>query len=144
MLKRQASGLSPQYFVLAPHSVDRATIAPWSAEKPRAPGVTTDYLLRDTIPLEAAPTAIDTPSASAPEHANQFGTKLRALRQQHSWGQTELARQLGLARRGYISNLEAGRKMPSLELVVTIADLFGVTTDTLLRDELSLPSQGKT
>lgn len=48
--------------------------------------------------------------------------------------QVELAHLLGLARQGYISNLEAGRKMPSLDIVVQIADLFGVTTDYLLRD----------
>ena len=39
---------------------------------------------------------------------------------------------------GYISNLEAGRKAPSLELVVRVADLFGVTTDYLLRDSIGI------
>jgi transcriptional regulator with XRE-family HTH domain len=48
--------------------------------------------------------------------------------------QIELAQRLGLARQGYVSNLEAGRKAPSLDLVVQIADLFGVSTDYLLRD----------
>ena len=45
---------------------------------------------------------------------------------------TALARTLGLENRGYISNLEAGRKLPSISLVLAIADLFGVTTDDLL------------
>lgn len=68
-----------------------------------------------------------------------FGERLRQLRQAHKLTQTDLAHRLGLARHGYISNLEAGRKAPSLELVVRIADLFRVTTDDLLREEGSKP-----
>jgi transcriptional regulator with XRE-family HTH domain len=104
-------------------------------------GVSTDYLLRDTIPVEDVSAGIDQPSTSEPGHANQFGAKLRTLRQQQGWGQTELAHRLGLARRGYISNLEAGRKTPSIELVVQIADLFGMTTDALLRNEMLIPPE---
>ena len=63
-----------------------------------------------------------------------LGDKIRYLRTQRQMTQVELAHLLGLARQGYISNLEAGRKMPSLDIVVQIADLFGVTTDYLLRD----------
>lgn len=63
-----------------------------------------------------------------------LGEKLRYLRMQRQMTQVELAQQLGLARQGYVSNLEAGRKAPSLDLVIQIADLFGVTTDYLLRD----------
>jgi DNA-binding XRE family transcriptional regulator len=48
--------------------------------------------------------------------------------------QEDLAQQLGLKRQGHVSNLEMGRKAPSLEMVVKIADVFGVTTDYLLRD----------
>src|SRR6266542_266095 len=70
--------------------------------------------------------------------AHLVGAKLRALRQQQRLTQGELAHQLGLARQGYISNLETGRKTPSLDLVVQIANLFGVTTDYLLRDAISV------
>jgi transcriptional regulator with XRE-family HTH domain len=49
-----------------------------------------------------------------------------------------LAQHLGLASRAYVSNLEAGRKVPSPELVVRIADHFGVTTDYLLRDDVAV------
>jgi transcriptional regulator with XRE-family HTH domain len=65
-----------------------------------------------------------------------LGAKLRYLRQQRQMTQEELARRLGLLRQGHISNLEMGRKAPSLELVVQIADLFGVTADYLLRDSI--------
>lgn len=67
--------------------------------------------------------------------SRSFPDKLRTLRQRFTLTQTALAQQLGLAQHSYISNLEAGRKAPSLELVVRIADLFGVTTDDLLRDQ---------
>lgn len=99
-------------------------------------GVTTDYLLHDTIPVEGTTTALagDLPGVDAPP--GLFGAKLRALRHQHRLTQAALADQLGLAQQGYVSNLELSRKVPSLDLVVQIADLFGVTTDYLLRDTI--------
>jgi transcriptional regulator with XRE-family HTH domain len=45
---------------------------------------------------------------------------------------SELAQRLGLAANAHISLLERGRHEPSIDLVVAIADLFGVTTDYLL------------
>lgn len=65
--------------------------------------------------------------------AGSFSENLRFLRQTHQLTQAELARRLGLAKQGYISNLEAGRKAPSLELVLRIGNLFGITSDELLR-----------
>lgn len=50
--------------------------------------------------------------------------------------QADLARQLGLRTQAHISLLEAGHKEPSINLVLRIADLFGVTTDYLLRDDI--------
>lgn len=93
---------------------------------------TTDYLLRDTLPVEDAPTTTHIPQQGElwPE---QFRKTLVQLRQRAGLNQTDLARALGLASQAYISNLEAGRKQPSPELVVQIADMFGVTTDELLR-----------
>lgn len=60
---------------------------------------------------------------------------------QRQMTQLELAKRLGLARQGYVSNLEIGRKMPSLDLLVEIADLFGVTTDYLMRDSIPIEEQ---
>ncbi len=100
--------------------------------------VTIDYLLRDTIPVAVAATSTIPQRANSGSRAHLVGAKLRALRQQQRLTQGELAHQLGLARQGYISNLETGRKTPSLDLVVQIANLFGVTTDYLLRDAISI------
>jgi transcriptional regulator with XRE-family HTH domain len=100
--------------------------------------VAADYLLRDTVSVEQVIPAVVNVSGDEAALPQLFGAKLRTLRLQRGWGQTVLARNLGLARRGYISNLEGARggKMPSPELVVKIADLFGVTTDELLCDEM--------
>lgn len=69
---------------------------------------------------------------------HQFGEKLRALRTRHNLTLKELARQLGYSAHGYISELEAGKKLPTVEFVVGVARLFGVTTDQLLKDELEV------
>ncbi len=104
-------------------------------------GVTVDSLLRDTIPVEALE-AYRLPSSSQSELSPQhFGIQLRALRLQRNLSQVDLAQQLGIARQAYISNLEAGRKRPSPELVVQIADLFGVTADYLLLNSIDADQQ---
>jgi transcriptional regulator with XRE-family HTH domain len=53
-----------------------------------------------------------------------------------------LARALGHTAHGHISELEAGKKVPTVQFVLNVSRLFGVTTDELLKDELeiSLPS----
>lgn len=108
--------------------------------------VATDYLLRDTITVDdfarfSLEKAAETTTRTG---ALSFGDKLRALRLRQEQSQIELANQLGLSSGAYISNLEAGRKLPSLEVVIRIADLFGVTTDALLRDEMLIPAEGTT
>ncbi len=50
----------------------------------------------------------------------------------------ELAVALGHAAHGYISELESGKRLPTVELVLSVAQLFGVTADELLRDDLEL------
>lgn len=98
--------------------------------------VTTDYLVRDEVPVEMKAVAmIDHTGAQKPQ-MRLFGEKLRYLRTHTNLSQSHLTQRLSLASRAYISNLEFGRKMPSLDLVVQIADLFGVTTDYLLRDTI--------
>lgn len=67
--------------------------------------------------------------------SRHIAANLRALRSAYRLTQSELAHQLGLAKQGYISNLESGRKAPSLELIVRVADLFGVSVDDLLSPE---------
>ncbi len=54
----------------------------------------------------------------------------------------ELAAALGHTAHGYISQLECGKKIPTAEFVLNVAQLFGVTTDELLRDDLELRIPG--
>ncbi len=68
----------------------------------------------------------------------RFGEKLHTLRTQKGLTLKELAHQLGHVAHGYISELEAGKKLPTAELVLSIARLFNVTTDELLKDEIEL------
>ncbi len=68
----------------------------------------------------------------------RFGEKLRTLRVRRELTLKQLANELGLTAHGYISELEAGKKMPTAEFVLNVARLFDVTTDELLRDEFEL------
>jgi len=51
----------------------------------------------------------------------------------------ELAQSLGHSSHSYLSELEAGKKIPTAELVLAVALLFNVSTDSLLRDDLEMP-----
>jgi len=79
--------------------------------------------------------AIMTPSVQ------RFGEKLRSLRLRKGFTLKTLAIALGLKAHGYISEIENGKKMPTVELVIGIARLFEVTTDQLLMDELEIPEE---
>src|SRR5262245_39962192 len=98
---------------------------------------TADYLLRDAIPVEPVPVS-PVGTVSAEGVIRLFGAKLRTLRAQRSLTQVALAHQLGRGSREYLVNLEAGRKLPSLQMAVDLADFFGVTTDYLVRDGIPI------
>jgi transcriptional regulator with XRE-family HTH domain len=100
--------------------------------------VATDYLLQDSIPVEMAHRYAVKWTTDTKSSPHLFGVKLRHLRGRHNVSQIELARQLGLASRAYISNLEAGRKEPSIELVLQLSEQFHVTIDYLVRDAIPL------
>jgi transcriptional regulator with XRE-family HTH domain len=78
---------------------------------------------------------------SSERNIQRFGEKLRILRMRRGMTLKELASELGLAAHGYISELEAGKKMPTAELVLNVARLFDVTTDELLKDEMELTAE---
>ena len=70
--------------------------------------------------------------------AKRFGEKLRDLRISQGISMKELADQLGYASHGYISEIENGKKQPTVEFVLKISRLFQVTADQLLKDELEV------
>lgn len=73
--------------------------------------------------------------------AEQFGKKVRYLRRQQGRTQADVSEALS-ASGSHISNIEAGRKAPSLDTVIRIADIFRVTTDYLMRDDIPVESPG--
>ena len=68
----------------------------------------------------------------------RFGEKLKVLRARNAMTLQQLAMALGHSAHGYISELEAGKKQPTVALVLRVAEFFGVTTDELLRDDIEL------
>lgn len=68
----------------------------------------------------------------------RFGEKLRTLRKRQGLTMNELAPNLGFTSQSYISEIETGKKMPSIELIIKIARFFDVSLDQLMLDELDL------
>jgi len=62
----------------------------------------------------------------------------RALRKRHGMTMRDLADKLNLGTHGYIGDLESGRRQPSLELALQVAEVFGVTVDQLARDDVEI------
>ena len=77
-------------------------------------------------------------SMSQKPEIRRFGEKLRSLRRGHGYSTLRLAQILGYSTHSYLNEIETGKKAPTLELVIKISNLFQVTTDSLLRDEIEL------
>lgn len=60
-----------------------------------------------------------------------FATRLRELRLQEGYTQTQIAEMLNIRQQSYI-RYEYGTGEPSLETLAKIATIFGVTSDYLL------------
>ena len=63
-----------------------------------------------------------------------FGEKLQSLRQKAGMSQDVLAERLEVSRQA-VSRWERDETMPETDKVVALADIFGVTTDYLLRPQ---------
>jgi transcriptional regulator with XRE-family HTH domain len=61
----------------------------------------------------------------------RLGNRVRALRMKHNWSQVELADMLGIDR-SYLSEIETGKKDPSLRILKTMADGFELSLSQLL------------
>lgn len=64
-----------------------------------------------------------------------FADKLIQLRKKSGWSQEELAEQMNVSRQS-ISKWEGAQSIPDLERIVRLSQLFGVSTDYLLKDEV--------
>ena len=61
--------------------------------------------------------------------------KIIRLRKTNGWSQEELADKMNVSRQA-VSKWEAAQTTPDLEKILQLGNLFGVTTDYLLKDEL--------
>ena len=66
-----------------------------------------------------------------------FADKLIELRKKNGWSQEELAEKLEVSRQT-VSKWEGAQSVPDLGRMLKLSELFGVTTDCLMKDELEL------
>ena len=64
-----------------------------------------------------------------------FADKLTQLRKKAGWSQEELAEQMNVTRQS-VSKWEGAQSVPDLEKMIRLSNLFGVSTDYLLKDEI--------
>ncbi len=69
-----------------------------------------------------------------------FADKLIQLRKKSGWSQEELAQQMNVSRQS-VSKWEGAQSVPDLDKILKLSQLFGVTTDYLLKDEQEEPGQ---
>ncbi len=60
--------------------------------------------------------------------------KIIDLRKKNGWSQEELASQLGVSRQS-VSKWESSQSIPDLDRILKMSDIFGVSTDYLLKDD---------
>ena len=64
--------------------------------------------------------------------SKKFGANLKKIRQEKNMSQGDICRSLGVDR-AYISNLESGKRNPTLATIKRLADALGVPVDKLLK-----------
>lgn len=61
--------------------------------------------------------------------------KIIRLRKKNGWSQEELAEKVNVSRQA-VSKWESAQTIPELEKILLLGELFGVTLDYLLKDEI--------
>ncbi|MDY3051616.1 MAG: helix-turn-helix transcriptional regulator [Ndongobacter sp.] len=64
--------------------------------------------------------------------------KIIDLRKKNGWSQEELAEKLNISRQS-ISKWEGAQSVPDMNKILRLSEVFGVSTDYLLKDEISAP-----
>lgn len=63
-----------------------------------------------------------------------FSERLKKEREKKGWSQAELAEKIHVSRQS-VSKWETGKNYPSIEVIIDLSDLFGITIDELLRSD---------
>ena len=66
--------------------------------------------------------------------------KITELRKKNGWSQEDLAEKLAVSRQA-VSKWESAQSVPDMNRVLQLSELFGVSTDYLLKDELTADAQ---
>ena len=69
--------------------------------------------------------------------------KIIDLRKKNGWSQEELGEQLGVSRQA-VSKWESMQTVPDINKIIAMAEVFGVSTDYLLKDEMEEPEKKET
>ena len=67
----------------------------------------------------------------------KLAVKIMAMRKQRGWSQEELAQQLSVSRQS-VSKWESGASVPDLDKILKMSEIFDVSTDALLKEEMDL------
>ncbi len=65
--------------------------------------------------------------------------KIIDLRKKNGWSQEELAEKLGVSRQS-VSKWESAQSVPDMGRILQLSQIFGVSTDYLLKDEIEAPA----
>ena len=68
----------------------------------------------------------------------QLGMRIKYLRSQQNWSQEDLALEAEI-NKNYLSDLENGRRNPSLEILERIATAFNISLSELFRGIETIP-----
>lgn len=66
-----------------------------------------------------------------------FSERLKEEREKRNWSQSDLAEKIHVSRQS-VSKWETGKNYPSIEIIIHLSDLFGITIDELLRSDEEL------
>lgn len=66
-----------------------------------------------------------------------FSERLKKEREKKGWSQAELAEKIYVSRQS-VSKWETSKNYPSIEIIIKLSDLFGITIDELLRSDEEL------
>ena len=62
--------------------------------------------------------------------------KIIENRKKNGWSQEDLAEKLGVSRQS-VSKWESAQAIPDLKKILQLSEVFGVSTDYLIRDEIA-------
>ncbi|HDR7776401.1 MULTISPECIES: helix-turn-helix domain-containing protein [Bacillus cereus group] len=66
-----------------------------------------------------------------------FSERLKEEREKRNWSQSDLGEKIHVSRQS-VSKWETGKNYPSIEIIIHLSDLFGITIDELLRSDEEL------